>query len=246
MSTMRALSASHIIDIWERAAGQPPVDQALTLLGAACPELDSEQLAALAIGRRDGCLMRLREDIFGPNLNGSARCPRCNEALEFTLITADLAVGAPSDCEEPYELVKGEILVRFRLPNSTDLRAIAHSGDAGAARALLLERCVVAASRGGCPLSCETLPENIAVELAAHVAEIDPLADIALDMNCAHCGHLWSVVLDIAAFLWIEIDMLAKRLMAEVHALAGAYGWSEADILTMGARRRHFYLEMAG
>jgi hypothetical protein len=243
---MLALSASRIIDIWERAAGQHPVDQALTLLGAACPELDSEQLAALSIGRRDGCLMRLRENIFGPNLNGCARCPRCNEALEFTLSTADLAVDPPSDREEPYELVKDEILVRFRLPNSADLRAIARSGDASAARGLLLQRCVVVASSGGCPLSCETLPENIAVELAARVAESDSLADIALDLNCAHCGHLWSLVFDIAAFLWIEIDMLAKRLMAEVHALARAYGWSEADILTMGARRRHFYLEMAG
>jgi hypothetical protein len=37
-----------------------------------------------------------------------------------------------------------------------------------------------------------------------------------------------------------------RRLLREVHTLALAYGWREADILNMSARRRRFYLEMAG
>jgi hypothetical protein len=32
--------------------------------------------------------------------------------------------------------------------------------------------------------------------------------------------------------------------MREVHRLARVYGWREADILSMSASRRQFYLEM--
>jgi hypothetical protein len=44
--------------------------------------------------------------------------------------------------------------------------------------------------------------------------------------------------------LWAEIEVRAKRLLLEVHLLATAYGWSEAEILSLNAQRREFYLEM--
>ena len=43
-----------------------------------------------------------------------------------------------------------------------------------------------------------------------------------------------------------ELATQAKRLLREVHFLARAYGWREADILAMSARRRQAYLEMVG
>jgi hypothetical protein len=49
---------------------------------------------------------------------------------------------------------------------------------------------------------------------------------------------------DIGAFLWEEIAAQARRLLREVHTLARAYGWREADILVMSAARRQAYLEM--
>ena len=53
----------------------------------------------------------------------------------------------------------------------------------------------------------------------------------------------WQLTLDIVSFLWSEISSLAKRHLREVHTLAWAYGWSEADILAMSPARRQFYLE---
>ena len=45
------------------------------------------------------------------------------------------------------------------------------------------------------------------------------------------------------AFLWDEVDVRARRLLDEVHALAGAYGWSEQRILALSEARRRAYLD---
>ncbi len=58
------------------------------------------------------------------------------------------------------------------------------------------------------------------------------------------CPHRWPVTLDIASFFWNEIAVQAKRLCHEVHVLARAYAWREADILAMSERRRQYYLNM--
>jgi hypothetical protein len=47
-------------------------------------------------------------------------------------------------------------------------------------------------------------------------------------------------------FFWKEIAAHAKRLLREVHILAAAYKWREADILAMNPNRRQYYLEMVG
>jgi hypothetical protein len=242
---MRAPSASEIISLWERGFDRHPVDQALVLLSTACPSLAPEQLSALAIGRRDAQLLRLREVIFGPNATSTARCPRCAESLEFTVRTADLLAQVP-DRDAPLELVQDELTLKFRLPDSTDLAVIVACPDATAARRLLLGRCVVEANRAGLTTSSEALSEQETAWLASRMAHCDPLADITLDLNCAVCGHGWSVAFDIASFLWHEIDALAKRLLCEVHTLARLYGWSEEDILALSTARRNFYLEQAG
>jgi hypothetical protein len=242
---MGALSASEIVSVWERGNGQHPVDRALVLLAAACPGLDGEQLASLAIGHRNGCLLRLRERIFGPTATGAARCPRCSEALEFTVRIADLAENEPPAGEGLLEWSKNGLRLKFRLPDNADLGAIAACPDVASARRLLHERCVLEASRDGVQIARETLPERIFEELGSHMAERDPLADISLDLKCAECDHAWSLSFEIASFLWHEIESLAKRLLGEVHTLARAYGWSEADILALSAARRNYYLEMA-
>jgi hypothetical protein len=52
------------------------------------------------------------------------------------------------------------------------------------------------------------------------------------------------VLFDIVSFFWTELSAQAKRLLREVHTLARGYGWREADILAMSARRRQLYLDL--
>ncbi len=48
---------------------------------------------------------------------------------------------------------------------------------------------------------------------------------------------------DVGGFLWEEIDVRARRLLDEVHALARSYCWSERQILELSETRRRAYLE---
>jgi hypothetical protein len=71
---MRALSASELLNVWERGFIQPPIYRALTLLAVAC-EASPETLAKLSIGDRDARLLTLREWTFGSQLVGLVNCP---------------------------------------------------------------------------------------------------------------------------------------------------------------------------
>src|SRR5215210_3173098 len=121
---MRPLTAYDLLRVWEVGEDQHPLDRALTLLAAACPELTGDELAALSIGQRDARLLTLRERTSGPRLNGFAECPRCAERLEFEVAVAELRVAAEPDAEESWELAAEGLTLRFRLPNSRDLAAV--------------------------------------------------------------------------------------------------------------------------
>ena len=74
----------------------------------------------------------------------------------------------------------------------------------------------------------------------------DPLADVQLAVTCGECGRHWDTTFDIASFLWTEICAAVERLLGDVHVLARAYGWSEAEVLAVGPRRRQYYLQAVG
>ena len=81
-------------------------------------------------------------------------------------------------------------------------------------------------------------------EIGDLLAAADPVAEIRIALRCPACGNEQDEVLDIATFLWAEVAALAKRLLREVHALASAYGWTEAEALSLSAARRSLYMEM--
>lgn len=240
---MRALSAAELLDVWEIGAGQPAVERMLTLLAAACPELPRAALAQLSIGQRDAYLLTLREWTFGPQLRGLATCPACGERLELTFTVAEIRVAPPQPTEGPLTLNVAGYEVQFRLPNSADLLTLeAPPGPTATNR--LLERCLLDVQHGGEVASAATLPAEVSEAVVAAMAQADPQADVRLALTCPACGHAWQALFDIAAFFWQEINTWAQRLLREVHRLASAYGWREADILALSPHRRQAYLEL--
>ena len=261
---MRPLTAQELLRVWEIGVGEPPLDRALTILRAAFPAASREGLAALSIGERNARLFRVREQTFGAQLDGFTECPECQAQLEFSLNTTDIAGatkqaggGAAAEASEQangdaiessgrtiHEAASDGWQLRFRLPNSTDLGVVAQCADAARARRLLVERCLGQAVHNGAEVSPSALSETGIAELASQMAARDPQATIELDMHCSACDARWLSDFDIEAFFWGEIAALAKRLLREVHLLARAYGWREADILALSAARRQVYLEM--
>jgi hypothetical protein len=210
----------------------------------ACPETSPEKLTQLSIGQRDTLLLTLREWTFGSDLNSLATCPSCGEYLELNFTVADIQVSPEVNPTQEHSLSFADYEVSFRLPNSSDLATIAGHQDTLAARQTLLEICVLVASYQGESFSIQELPSPVMEAVVEKMAQADPQADVQLALSCPGCKHQWQATFDIVSYFWSEINAWAKRILLEVHTLASAYGWGEADILAMSPRRRQLYLEM--
>ena len=251
---LRPLSASDLLEVWEHGIGRLPVEQGLLLLRAAYPDVPVADLPRLSIGQRDAALMNLREKTFGSPLNGLAVCPACSEKLEIGFPLEDLfssygtQVDLPllPDATEPKQLSTGGYDLRFRLLNSADLMQVSIVPDPESARRALLESCLLEARQNSQQVSVTELPDDVIQALASRMDELDPLANVSLPLTCPACSHQWEMVFDIISFFWSEISAWAERTLREVHILASAYGWREADIIAMSAWRRQKYLELVG
>lgn len=243
---MRALSVPELLGVWESGLAQGPVDRALILLAAACPDTPRDTLATLSIGRRDASLLTLREWTFGPSLSSVVVCPQCRQKVELSFDVS--AVRPDAALEPPPEIAVAvaDYELQVRPPNSADVAAIASEPGTDRKRRLLFERCLISARRNGLPAPSGELPAETMDAVAERLAEADPQADVQIDIACPFCGNGWRAVFDIVTFFWSEIEAWACRIIREVHILASAYGWSERDILALSPVRRQFYLEMAG
>lgn len=206
------------------------------------PDSSRDLLASLPLGKRDSLLLALRRMTFGDTLQGRCSCRQCGEAVEFELSCTALA----KDVGEPQEKIicRDEYTVTLRPLNSFDLAAAAGAFTLEDARELLLHRCVVEALHQGKAVDSKKLPPAIVDGIVTTAPATDPRAEVQLDLNCPACRHQWRILFDISRFLWQEICARARQLLMTVHQLAGAYGWSEADILSLSPARRAVYLQM--
>lgn len=242
---MHSLSASEMLRVWERGQTLQPFQRALTLLSAACPQTPLDVLAQLSIGQRDACLLTLREWAFGSKLVSMATCPHCGDRLELSFNVADIRVSSQAVVEsETLSLSVADYDVCFRLPNSLDIAAITSQKDIFASQNMLFERCLIKANYQGEEKLAKDLPGEIVEAIANLMAEYDPQADVQIALVCPVCSHQWQATFDIVSFFWNEINSWAYRILRDVHTLASAYGWSEAEILALTPWRRQFYLEM--
>jgi hypothetical protein len=243
---MRALSTSELLEVWERGESEPPFCRALLLLCASCPEQSPDELAKISIGSRDARLLTLREWTFGPKLTGVTACPACGERLEIKVNVDDVRTTTPEATRDEFNLELDEYRVDFRLPSTVDLREANSSGNREGMRTAVIKRCILKAHRHDEEVATDLLPVPVVEALVARMAELDPQADTQLALTCPGCGHRSDALFDIASFFWGEIQAWAVRILREVHILASAYGWREADILAMSPLRRQSYLSMVG
>jgi hypothetical protein len=229
---MRALTQTDLMALWEEGRALHPLDQAVLAAEAAFP---GERAADWPLGRRNRALAALHCTLFGPALSGWTHCRTCDDQLEFRIEARALAEAEAATPEDRVAVGPR----RYRLPTSRDLAAVIGEADAAEATRRLLQRCLADGRPG----------QLGALELEAvgdQMAKADPLAEIRLTFQCPSCGGAYDETLDLASFLWAEMEGHVRGLLAEVDALARAYGWSEPQILAISPARRRVYLEMVG
>ncbi len=222
-----------LLAIWDLGSDRGPIDRALLLLWTVGDREDD--LAAIPLAERDRRLLRFRAASFGDRMDCLAACPACGANVEVTTSAETLAAALPETATTEFRI--GPHRIDLRPLDSADLAAVAGCSDLGEAEALLFERSLAAPIPGLLPEERRRLDDAVAAKAEA--------AELALAMECPDCGNAWTEFLDVARFVWEEIEAAALRLMTEVAELARAFHWSEAEVLALGPRRRRAYLALA-
>lgn len=244
---MHAPSAGRLLQVWEDTRQTHPIQQALSLLAVAWPEVDSVAWSRLPIGKRDAHLLDIHEAWFGAELQTATDCESCGTRLEadFPASAVRLEPGATgSDTAPAPTLHHAGYEIEFRVPNSEDLLAVAEIDDTDEAQNLLLHRCVGRLRDAGTEHTPARLPAALRRRLDEQMARLDPGADLEIRLDCPVCGREQSALFDIVSYLCGEFDDWAQRTLADVHLLACAYGWSESEILALSPTRRQQYVAM--
>ncbi|MFI8829897.1 hypothetical protein ACIGPN_02550 [Streptomyces afghaniensis] len=240
---MAITQAAEFLATWETGLDRAPAGRALLLHGAARPDLggDREALLALPVGEREADLFALRRALFGERMQVRLECAACGADMEFELDAGEFARTLADRGDPLVRVAEDGWEVEFRVPAVADLTAAARDADP---RRALLARCVVTAVRDGQPVSADALPVAVQRRIAEAARAADPGGDVTLNVACPECGEGTRAELDIASYLWTELDAWARDLLLDVHLLATAYGWSEPEILALSPLRRRYYLEL--
>lgn len=231
---MTLLDAASLLPAWERGRREPALGRAVTLLAASTGR-PLQEAAALDVGSRDALLAGVLAQVAGGTVWTTAECGSCGQPLDVPVDVAAVARFPAHEPGEVFETRTGGSTVSFRLPTTGDLAALP-AGDPVAARRVLLARCVGGAG--------DELPDSIGQAVEAAMEVVAPGGAVDVAVRCQGCGGETQAVLDVPALLWAEVENTAVALVQDVHELASAYGWSEAEVLRLSALRRATYLEL--
>lgn len=241
---MGAPSATDILRVWDAGSGKDYLDRALLLLSLDDDMGASTDRGALCIGARDGLLLDLRMRLFGSRVESVNRCEACEVELSVAFDVAEIRIPSSGPGDGRVELACDGYEIVARSPTTDDLIAIRDCRTRREARDHLLVRCVVEIDGRASGLDAPELPANVQSEIVRALANADPQANVELLLKCAACGAERHVCFDIVRYLWAEIEEYGSRTLRQVHQLARAYGWTEAETLALPPQRRHRYLEM--
>ena len=215
------MTEADLLDAWPMASGAPLPRLRRFFRAMTAGEPDQESLGAF--NRR---LARLHVQMVGRGVDARVICA-CGQELEVAL-----PIQAIADTPDPAaHVVIGATGRAFRLPHLSEI-ALAQD-PAALARLCALDG-------GDAPD-----PDGLAA-LDQAWAAADPAAEIALDLSCPACGAAMLAHADLGLFVARDLDLKVRALLVEVHGLARAYGWTEAEVLAVPPTRRSIYAALIG
>lgn len=226
-------------------------DELLVLESELAPALVVLELARRALSRADGSALdvdalpaseigalalAIRRSWIGDLLTTDGRCPEpgCGERVDVSFRVGEytdhfrptLPTGVEQAADGWYRISGAD--VAFRVPTVADLVAALEGADGAAS---LTATCVRPAE----------LTEDQWARVDSALEEISPHLDGTVGGECPHCGTVLQLHFDPCTYVTAELRDVFGGLYHQVHLLARAYGWTEADILDMGRARRLRY-----
>jgi hypothetical protein len=204
---------------------------AVTTLLAACSGAPAELFWELTLGKRIEALLEVALRSGIDELSVSFPCPACGQLMETPLpLTALLEQQRAVGDATTVSVVLGERTLFLKLPTGADLRRWSEGVSADRMMRELAS------------LGPEEIPPEWAERIQAALSQVDPLVDFRFTTECPDCHAPVERPVDLESSLVAQLATLQRRLLDEIHVLAGSYHWSEADILAVPAHRRRRYL----
>jgi hypothetical protein len=261
---MRPLSAREHLDLAHALEGILPAHSATALLAHCLARLGPVQpvlpghVRSLTVGDRESLLLQFHMALDGDRLDSLVTCSACGQAMDVPLSAEALLCEPRNPSQECYEdtfqVGENAVRVRFRAPIGEDQELAAELArtDLHAAEIFLLKRCIIgarlepASSMAENPLLLddEQFLTALASGLCQRLAEIDPQAEVILNLSCPSCGHAFQSLFDIGEYIRHDLRRASERVHQDVHLLALHYHWSEKDILELPETRRQAYLRL--
>jgi hypothetical protein len=227
-----------------------PAGEAVTRVLAAClrdaeghPPREEDLLDA-TLAWRLAALAAVTAASQGSRLAAVARCPGkdCGAAIDFELdLPALLATDAGRRVAGRIPLGGGSSEVALRLPTGRDQAGWRREPPPDpASMALSLDMEI-----DGRPAQDDRwMTEEFLEALGGLLESADPLTSLQARAECSGCGAVRDLDLDLETLLLRRLEAEQKYLLRQVHALAAAYHWPEAEILALPPGRRNRYLAL--
>lgn len=197
-----------------------------------------DALQYLSIGDRVLLMLYLRKEVLGDSMHCTLDCPKCSEKMSL-----DLSVNALAEsgrlARDNGSVTVGDISMVVRPPTHMDQQILLSNDTEG--MQTFARSCIVSCNS---PITSGVLDDTLFVAIDDKLRQLDPLADIALELKCPACGHDFEAPFDPEMLFLDEMAMRNRQLDWEVHWLAFHYHWSENSILSLAASRRRRYIEL--
>jgi len=171
------------------------------------------------------------------DLDIQVNCQRCQEALGLDLPLRRFVLEPPGDQRLSCEADGARLWLR--LPTGRDQQHwLGRDG-------VTTEQMAVQLLAEPGQAEIRLTPAQLAAMEAA-LEDADPFTALELETQCPCCQAGVQHPLDLEACLLQRLQGVLTGLLRDIHRLAMAYHWSEAEILALPAQRRDFYLACVG
>ena len=191
---------------------------------------------ALPVGDVDAIVVELRRQALGDRVVARGDCGACGSPFDirFSLVSfeAHQRPRRPRNvtaADQPGSWSLRGSSVTFRIPTADDVLGAADADDP---LAMLRERCIYGAASQRDVRRAEAVMARLAPTLQAEV-----------NGQCPNCAKTAALGVDARELCLADLRFLAGSVLENVHLLAWAYNWREADILALPSTRRTRYAD---
>jgi hypothetical protein len=233
-------------------------------------EIDKKKLVQiLTQGDRIALILNIRRLIFGDEISCTISCPNCNELISFDLSVSELLQPMISDPKKEYSLQAEGYSLKVRPitgidleliilgmneddkhgkvqedDNNSDLNDNADEMNRNLGTVDMAEKLVRSSITFADPPLPPILTRDFINIVSSELEQIDPQANMVIELNCIACQHVFQTNFDAEEFILSEIDSRRTQLLREVHWIAIHYHWEEHTILSLPIRKRKMYLDL--